>query len=122
MIEELIREYAAAAKTAATVDYSDKKSVLRFNATSDRMRSIVKEVVAMGQEAVNRFTAVLEMEPAAGWAAPQLVELAELDMATLLRCFKRVELGKSEAESRGLFADAMMKEMWLQEWRSKKPL
>jgi len=120
MIEELIREYVMTAKTIVFGDYSDMEAVRRSNNSSDRMRAIVHKVVAMGQDAVNSFAIVLEEEPAALWAAHQLVELAELDSTTLLRCFKRVELARTQAEAEGQGATAMGEEMWLKEWRANK--
>lgn len=119
MIEDLIREYVTIAEAVADVDYSDENAVHRFNASSDRMRSIVSEVVAMGQDAVSRFAIVLETEPAAAWAAHHLVELAELDAPTRLWCFKLVELAIAEAEETGHLANAMGEESWLNEWRAK---
>lgn len=120
MIEELMNEYLSNAEIAATVDYSDKKSVRKFNASSDRMRAIADEVVTLGEDAVVQFASLLDREPAAGWAATHLVEKANLDAATLSRCFARVEQAKAEEEAKGNLADAMITEMWLKEWRAKK--
>jgi hypothetical protein len=121
MIDDLIEEYTTTAENAASVDYSDNKSVRRYNTFSERMRSIVCNIVAMGKDAVCRFTVVLEKEPAAGWAAHHLVELADLDAEILSRCFKRVELAMTYAAAKGDMANAMGEEMWLKEWRAKNP-
>ncbi len=120
MIEKLMNEYLSCAEAAATVDYSDKKSVRQFNAMSDRMRIIVDEVVKLGQDAVKQFASLMDKEPAAASAAHLLIEMADLDSATLSRCFERVERAKEEAEAKGNLADAMIKEMWLKEWRNRK--
>ncbi len=66
MNEEVIAEYVQCAALAAQVDYADKRSVRKYNAASDRMRAIVDDVVRLGHDAVQRFAAVLEIEPAAG--------------------------------------------------------
>lgn len=120
MIDELMSEYLLSAETAASVDYSDKKSVRRFNALSDRMRAIVHEVVTLGQNAIRHFSSVLDKEPAAVWAAHHLVELVDLDSATLSKCFERVEQARVQAEAQGDMANAMGEEMWLKEWRERK--
>lgn len=120
VIDGLISEYLLTAEAAATVDYSNKKSVRRFNSLSDRMRAIVNEVVTLGQDAVVRFAVVLEKEPAAGWAAHHLVEMAHLDPIILSKCFERVEKTRAQAEAKGDVADAMGEEMWLREWRARK--
>ncbi len=120
MIEELINEYLSNAEIAATVDYSDKKSVQKFNVSSDRMRAIAVEVVNLGKDALVQFASLLDKEPAAGWAATHLVEKANLDGETLSRCFARVEQAKAEEEAKGNLADAMITETWLKEWRAKK--
>jgi len=120
MIEELVSEYQSKAKTAASVDYSDKNSVRQLNASADRMRAIVDEVVSLGTDAAIAFTCLLDQEPAASWAAHHLVEMAELDSATLSRCFSRVEQAMTDAEARGDFANAMGEDMWLNEWKAKK--
>ncbi len=112
-------EYQACAEAAASVDYGDKKSVRRFNAMVDRMREIVDEVVSHGEDAVLRFTTLLDTEPAAFWVAHHLVEKASLDKATLARCFARVERAKLEAEEKGDMANAMGEEMWLREWKTR---
>lgn len=106
-------EYVASAEAAAAVDYSDKKSVRRFNELSDRMRSIVDEVVTLGHEATLRVTSLLDQHPAAAWAANHLVEKADLDSATLSRCFAIVERSKAVAEAKGEMANAMGEEMWM---------
>lgn len=120
MIDELIAEYIACAQSTTLVDYSDKKSVRRYNAASDRMRAIVSEVVTLEQDALNRFISVLQEEPASLWAAHHLVELAELDPATLSRCFERVERAKLEAQAESRPADAMGEEIWLKKMKVKK--
>lgn len=120
MIEDLMNEYLSKSETAATVDYSDKKSVRKFNASSDRMRAIVDEAVNLGQDAIIAFASLLDREPAALWAAHHLVEKADLDSAMLSRCFARVEQAKIDAEAKGDLASAMGEEMWLKEWRAKK--
>lgn len=120
VIEQLMNEYLSNAEAAAAVDYSDKKSVRRFNALSDRMREIVDEVVSLGQDAVLHFASLLDREPAAVWAAHHLVEKADIDSATLSRCFARVEQAKAAAEAKGDFANAMGEEMWLKEWKTRK--
>lgn len=121
MIEDIMREYLACAEAASAVDYSDKKSVRHYNVMSDRMRSLVDEVVALGSDAVLAFASLLDKNPAATWAAHHLVEKAELDPATLSRCFTRVEQAIHEAKVSGKNAEAMGQEMWLKEWRSRKP-
>lgn len=120
MLEKLMDEYLAAADTAATDDYADKKSVRRCNAASDRMRAIVREVVELGADAVRRFASLLHREPAALWVAHQLPELAELDRDTLSRCFMRVERSQKDAEANGALATAMGEEMWLKQMKAKK--
>ena len=120
MIEDLMNEYLSSAEAAVLVDYSDKNSVRRFNALSDRMRAIVDEVVNLGQDAISEFAALLESEPAAMWAAHHLVEKADLDAATLSKCFARVEQAKIEAEAEGDLATAMGEEMWLNEWKARR--
>ncbi|MEK6257327.1 MAG: hypothetical protein AABP62_01795 [Planctomycetota bacterium] len=120
MIDALINEYLICAEAAASVDYSDKKSVRQFNARSDRMRAIVYEVVALGSDAVVHFASVLDTEPAAGWAAHHLVEMADLDSTTHSKCLERVEQAKVQAEANGDAASAMGEEMWLKEWWARK--
>ncbi len=120
MIDELISEYLASAEAAATVDYSDKKSVRRFNALSDRMRAIVHEVMTLGQAAIRHFSSVLDTEPAAAWAAHHLVEMVDLDSSTLSKCFERVEQARVQAEVKGEMANATGEEMWLKEWLERK--
>jgi len=120
MFEELVNEYISSAETAASVDCSDKKSVRRFNASADRMRAIVDEVVGLGQDAILAFTCLLDKEPAATWVAHHLVEKAELDTATLSRCFSRVEQAMIDARAKGDLANAMGEEMWLKEWKAMK--
>ncbi|WP_145298299.1 hypothetical protein [Planctopirus ephydatiae] len=122
MIEGLINEYLSKAEIAATVDYSDKKSVRKFNASSDRMREIVDEIVGLGEAAVMTFASLLEIEPAAPWAVHHLVEKADLDSATLSRCFARVEQAIMDAKAKGDPASAMGEEMWLKELRAKKAM
>ena len=120
MVEELVNEYLSRAEKAKSVDYSDKKSVEQFNASADRMRAIVDEVVDLGQDAILAFACLLDKEPAVTWVAHHLVEKAELDAATLAKCFSRVEQAMMDAEARGDLANAMGEEMWLKEWRAKK--
>ena len=120
MSHELIDEYIACAEEAASVNYADKKSVRQFNARSDRMRAIAKEVVMLGQDALFRFASVLDIEPAAGWAAHHLVEMADVDPETLAKCFERVKQAKLQAEAKGDLANAMGEEMWLKEWMARK--
>ncbi|MGC3972208.1 MAG: hypothetical protein QM775_34165 [Pirellulales bacterium] len=120
MIQDLLNEYASNAIATTTIDYADRKSVQRFNSLADRMRTIADEVVDLGQDAVVQFVSLLDAEPAAPWAAVHLVEKAELDPETLSRCFSIVEKTKAKAESQGNIADAMIKEMWLKEWKKKK--
>ena len=120
MSDELIDEYIACAEKAASVNYADKKSVRQFNARSDRMRAIAKEVVTLGQDTLVRFASVLDIEPAAGWAAHHLVEMADVDSQTLLKCFERVRQAKLQAEAKGDLANAMGEEMWLKEWMERK--
>lgn len=109
-------------EAAASVNYSDSKSVRKFNASSDRMRAIVDEIVNLGEDAILVFTSLLDTEPAAPWAAHHLVEMADLDSATLEKCFSRVERAKSDAEAKGDLASAMGEELWLKEWREKKAI
>jgi hypothetical protein len=116
VLDKLSDEYLISAEAAASVDYADKKSVRQFNARSDRMRAIVGEVVTIGQDAVIHFATVLDSEPAAGWAAHHLVEMADLDARTLTKCFERVKQAKSQAEAKGDMANAVGEEMWLKEW------
>jgi len=118
MPDELIDEYIACAEEAASVNYADKKSVRQFNARSDRMRAIVKEVVTLGQDAVVRFASVLDIEPAAGWAAHHLVEMADVNSLILAKCIERVKQAKLQAEAKRDLANAMGEEMWLKEWMS----
>ena len=116
----MIEEYLAQAEAAERVDFADRKSVRRFNSASDRMRIIVDEVVSRGSEAVLKFACLLDRKPAAKWAAHHLVEKADLDQATLARCFARVEQAKADAESTGNLAEALGEEWWLNEWRAKR--
>ena len=120
MLARLIEEYITCAEEAAAVDYGNKRSVREFNVRSARMREIVQEVVAMGQDAIGQFSSVLEIEPAAVWLAHHLVELAELDNKTLAKCFNRVMQAKSEAEGNGEHATAMGEDMWLKEWMARR--
>lgn len=119
MVEKLMNEYLTNAAAAVSVDYTGKKSVRQFNRQSDRMRAIVREVVSLGQDAVVRFSSLLNQEPAAGWAAHHLVEMADLDPQTLTKCFDQVKQMKLEAEAKGELANAMGEEMWLKEWIKK---
>jgi len=118
--DELIDEYIACAEEAASVNYADKKSVRQFNALSDRMRAIATELVTLGQDALVRFASVLNIEPAAGWAAHHLVEMADVDSQTLVKCFQRFRQAKLQAEAKGDLANAMGEEMWLKEWMERK--
>jgi hypothetical protein len=120
VLGELIDEYTACAKEAASVDYANKKSVRQFNARCDRMRAIAKEIVTLGEDALVRFASVLDIEPAAVWAAHHLVEMADLDSQTLAKCFERVTKAKLQAEAEGDLANAMGEEMWLKEWMARK--
>ena len=120
MIDKLIDDYLTSAEAAAYVDYADEKSVMQFNARSDRMRAIVSKVVTLGQDSLIRFTSVLDKEPAARWAAHHLVEMADLDSKTLAKCFERVRQAKLQAEAKGDLANAMGEEMWLKEWMARK--
>jgi hypothetical protein len=84
------------------------------------MRAIVHEIVSLGQDAVLQFASILDNEPAALWAAHHLVELANLNSATLLKCFARVEQSRLQAKLKGNLANAMGEEMWLKEWQARK--
>ena len=119
MIRDLISEYVACADAAELVDYSSMESVHQYNSQADRMRAIVDEVVKLGPDAISQFVCVLEREPASLWAAHDLVEKADLDGATLTRCFELVEKSRVELEARGMSGDAMGEAMWLREWRTK---
>lgn len=112
-----MNEYLSRAELAATVDYSDTKLVCKFNTSSDSMRAIVDEVVSLGEDAILAFASLLDRESAAPWATHHLVEKADLDSATLARCFSRVEQAKIDAEAKGDLAAALGEEMWLKEWR-----
>lgn len=120
VLGELIDEYTACGKEAASVDYANKKSVRQFNARSDRMRAIAKEIAWLGQDALVRFASVLDIEPAAVWAAHHLVEISDLDSQTLAKCFERVTKAKLQAEAKGDLANAMGEEMWLKERMARK--
>ena len=119
MIQDFIDEYLASAEEALTVDYSDKRSVRRYNALVERMRAIADAVVNLGPDAVLQFTSLLDKDPAAIWAAHHLVEKADLDDVTLSRCFECVENEKRAAEEKGDLANAMGEEMWLKEWKTR---
>ena len=120
MIAGLIKEYVSNAIAIASIDYADKKSVRRCNALADRMRTIVDQVVSLGQDAVLEFAALIDDKRAGSRVAHHLVEKAALDRETLLKCFARVEQARVDAEARGDPATARGEAMWLDEWRAKK--
>jgi len=119
MIDLLIDEYRIIAELAASIDYEDNDSVQRYNTASDRMRSIVADVVALGQIAVVQFSSILDKQHASIWAAHHLVEMADLDHTTLSKCYGIVEGAKMQAEARGDMATAMGEDLWLKEWRRR---
>ena len=114
-----MKEYRACAEAAVSIDYGDILSVRQYNALSDRMQAIVVEISSFGRSAVQEFSSILDIEPAAGWAAHQLVELAELNSATRARCFAVVEHMKERAERSGRRTEAKGQEMWLAKWKAK---
>lgn len=120
MIENLINEYILCAEALASVDYADRKSVRQFNAKTDRMRAIVKQIVATGPDAVKQFASLLDKETVADSAAVNLVMEADLAPGTLARCFAIAEKGLKEAKINGEIPEAMIREDWLKEWRAKK--
>ncbi len=120
MIEKLVSEYTECAEKAIFENYADKISVRRFNELSERMRDIVDEIKNLGDEAIWRFTSVLDTEPASSWAAFHLVEKTDLDPVLLAKCFACVEREKERAEAENRSADAFGIKMWLKEWRNKK--
>ncbi len=84
------------------------------------MREIVDEVAGLGNDAIQRFTCVLDVESAAEWAAYHLVEKVEIDPPTLEKCFACVEKAKARAEAENRKADAMGISMWLKDWKKRK--
>lgn len=122
MNSRLIQEYIEAAEKIKTMDIINAKSIRRRNKIHDRMRAIVNDLASKGQESIKDFLVVLDRKPAAISAAHHLVELAELDLETIKKCFKVVELAMEEEEISGNIANALGEKMWLEEWKSKKGL
>jgi hypothetical protein len=107
----VLEDYRRCASACASIDYSDRGSVLANNEAADRMYELVRATEQSGPFAVRKLASLLEDPLCAPWLAIQLLECCTIEPAVREKCEALIE-----ALSRKLLGHRM----WLQEYRAAR--
>jgi hypothetical protein len=113
----LIQEYIELAKTCASTDYGDKKSVKLHNKSVDKMYEIAEKIgYEQTTETIDDFAKLLEINEYKTnvWAAVHILERIPADKTTEEKALKII---KQQAD--GDSADAMGFKIWLDNYKKK---
>ena len=113
----LIQEYIELAKTCASTDYGDKKSVKLHNKSVDKMYEIAEKIgYEQTTETIDDFAQLLEINEYKTnvWAAVHILERIPVDKPIEEKALKII---KQQAD--GDSAEAMGFKIWLDNYKRK---
>lgn len=114
-ISQLIQEYLKCSKICENINYQDKLSVKKSNASVTKMYKLVREASNMGKDALSELAKLLDEPIASKWLAHQLIEETNITHEIVKKCFSIVEKLAS-----GNDVNASGEKIWLSEWKEKK--